>query len=75
MIKTLHREGQGQVLPIDQATLEAWGIDLHTPLQFNVIGGSLVVTPVHLNVSEETLEQSLAEMRERRRQALKHLAR
>jgi hypothetical protein len=75
MLKTLHREGGGQVLPIDQATLDAWGIDLHTPLKLTVMGNSLVVTPVDLGVSEAGLGASLARMRQRYREALDHLIR
>ena len=75
MLKTLHREGGMQVLPIDQATLDAWGIDLHTPLKLTVTGNSLVVTPVDLGVSEDGFGESLAKMRERYRQALESLIR
>ena len=55
MIKTLRRQGNGQVLPVDKATMDAMGIDLETPLQVTVTGNTLVVTPVHAGVSEQEL--------------------
>ncbi len=73
MLKTLHREGHNQMLPIDEATLDAWGIDPHTPLKLTVNGNSLVVTPVDLGVSEDGFGESLARMRQRYRQTLDNL--
>jgi len=74
MIKKLRKQGNGQVLPFDKATMEAMGIDLDTPLQVTVSGNSLVVTPVHVGVSAEELEASLGKMREQYGNALKNLA-
>lgn len=74
MIKTLRKQGNGQVLPVDKATMEAMGIDLDTPLQVTVTGNTLVVTPVHAGVSEEELAASAEKMRARYGETLKNLA-
>lgn len=74
MIKTLRRQGNGQVLPIDKATMEAMGIDPDTPLQVTVTGNALVVAPVHVGLSREEIDSSLAKMRERYGQTLRNLA-
>ncbi len=75
MLKTLHRDGHRQMLPIDQAIIDAWGIDPHTPLKLTVSGKSLIVTPVDLGVPKEGLGESLARMRQRYRQTLENLIR
>jgi antitoxin component of MazEF toxin-antitoxin module len=74
MIKTLRRQGNGQVLPIDKATMEAMGIELDTPLQVTVTGNVLVVTPVHVGLSREEIDASLAKLRGRYGQTLRNLA-
>lgn len=74
MIKTLRRQGNGQVLPVDKATMEAMGIDLDTPLQLTVTGNTLVVAPVHAGVSTQELDTSLEKMRARYGETLKRLA-
>lgn len=74
MIKTLRKQGNGHVLPLDKATLEALGISLETPLQLTVSGNSLVVTPVHVGVPDERLDLSVKKMRSQYGKALKNLA-
>jgi antitoxin component of MazEF toxin-antitoxin module len=74
VITTLRRQGRGQVLPIDQATMDAMGIDQDTPLQVTVTGNTLVVTPVPMGVPKAQLKRSLAKMRERYGQTLRNLA-
>ena len=74
MIKKLRKQGNGQVLPFDKATMEAMGIDLDTPLQVTVSGNSLVVTPVQVGVPTEELDESLGKMRKHYGDALKNLA-
>ena len=74
MIKTLRRQGNGQVLPLDKATMEAMGITLDTPLQLTVTGNTLVVTPVHAGLSDAELGASAAKMRARYGETLKNLA-
>ena len=74
MIKTLRRQGNGQVLPIDKATMEAMGIDPDTPLQVTVTGNALVVAPVHVGLSREEIDSSLAKMRGRYGKTLRNLA-
>lgn len=74
MIKTLRRQGNGQVLPVDKATMEAMGIDLDTPLQLTITGNTLVVTPVHAGVTQTELDASVERMRTRYGETLKNLA-
>lgn len=74
MIKKLRKQGNGHVLPLDKATLEALGIDLDTKLQLSVTGNSLVVTPLGVGVSDDQLSGSLKKMRKQYGTALKNLA-
>ncbi|MBN4074111.1 hypothetical protein JYT61_00970 [bacterium AH-315-E10] len=74
MIKSLRKQGNGQVLPIDKATMEAMGVDMDTPLQLTVSGNTLVITPVHVGVGKSELAGSLSKMRKRYGDTLKNLA-
>jgi antitoxin component of MazEF toxin-antitoxin module len=74
MIKTLRRQGNGQVLPVDRAIMEAMGIDLDTPLQLTVTGNTLTVTPAHVGATDAELAASVAKLRGRYGQTLKNLA-
>lgn len=74
MIKTLRKQGNGHVLPLDKATLEMLGITIDTPLQISVTGNSLVVTPLNVGVPDAQLDQSLEKMRKQYGKALKNLA-
>ena len=74
MIKTLRRQGNGQVLPLDKATMDAMGITLDTPLQLTVTGNTLVVTPVHAGLSDAEVSASVTKMRTRYGETLKNLA-
>ena len=74
MIKTLRRQGNGQALPIDKSMMDAMGIDLDTPLEVTLTANTMVVTPVHVGLSQEDLDASLSKMRSRYGNALKALA-
>jgi len=74
MIKSLRKQGNGHVLPLDRATMEAIGIDIDTPLQLTISGNSLVVTPVNVGVSDDALDESLTKVRKQYGHALKNLA-
>jgi antitoxin component of MazEF toxin-antitoxin module len=74
MIKTLRKQGNGQVLPLDKAILDAMQIDLNTPLQLTVTGNTLVVQPIHQGVDDETLDAAMKKMRARYGKTLKNLA-
>jgi hypothetical protein len=50
------------------------GIDLDTPLQVTVTGNALVVAPVHVGLSREEIDSSLAKMRGRYGKTLRNLA-
>ena len=56
MIKSLRKQGNGHVLPLDRTTMDAIGIDIETPLQLTISGNSLAVTPVNVGVSDEVLD-------------------
>ena len=74
MIKTLRKQGNGQVLPVDKTIVDAMGIDLDTPLQLTVTGNTLVVQPVNIGVSKDALKVSAEKMRDRYGETLKNLA-
>ena len=74
MIKTLRKQGNGQVLPIDKSTMEAMGVDMETPLQVTVTGNTLVVTPVHVGVPKVRVDASVKKMRKRYGKTLQNLA-
>jgi antitoxin component of MazEF toxin-antitoxin module len=74
MIKTLRKQGNSQVLPVDKATMELMGIDLDTPLQVTVAGNAMVVTPAHIGIPAEELDASMTRMRKQYGKVLKNLA-
>ena len=74
MIKTLRKQGNGQVLPIERSIMESMAIEMDTPLQITVTGNTLVVTPVHVGVGEKRLKASVGKMRKRYGKTLKNLA-
>ena len=74
MIKTLRKQGNGQALPVDKTTMDAMGISLDTPLEVTLTGNTMVVTPVHVGLSQEKVDASLRKMRSRYGKTLKNLA-
>ena len=74
MVKTLQKHGNSRALVIDKTLMEALGIDDESPLQISVSGNSLIVTPVHVGVGRERVEESIAKLRPRYGGMLKRLA-
>ena len=74
MVKTLRKQGNGHVLPLDKATMDSLGVTIDTPLQLTVSGNSLVVTPLHIGATDDQLDRSLKKMRGQYGTALKNLA-
>ena len=74
MVKTLQKHGNSRALVIDKTLMEALGIDDESPLQISVSGNSLIVTPVHVGVGRERVEESIAKLRPRYGDMLKRLA-
>ncbi len=74
MVKTLQRHGNSQALVIDRPLMEAMGIDGDTPLQITVSGNSLIVTPVHVGIGREKVDEAIDRLRPRYGEMLKRLA-
>jgi antitoxin component of MazEF toxin-antitoxin module len=74
VIKKLQKHGNSMALLIEKSMMEALGIEEDTPLQINVSGQSLVVTPVNVGVGKERVMKSVAKMRRRYGSTLKRLA-
>lgn len=74
MVKTLQRHGNSQALVIDRTLMEALGIDSDTPLQITVSGNSLIVTPVHVGIGREQVQEAMDRLRPRYGEMLKRLA-
>jgi antitoxin component of MazEF toxin-antitoxin module len=74
MSKTLQKHGNSRALVIDKALMEAIGIDDESRLQGSVSGNSLIVTPVHVGVGRERVVETIAKLRPRYGDMLKHLA-
>ncbi len=74
MIKTLQKHGNSQALVIEKPLMDALGIDRETPLAISISGSSLVVTPVHVGVGREKVEESIAKLRPRYGKMLEKLA-
>jgi antitoxin component of MazEF toxin-antitoxin module len=63
MVKKLQKQGNSQTLVIEKPLMEALGIDADTPLQLTVSGHSLIVTPVHVGVGRQEVEEALERLR------------
>ena len=74
MVKTLQKHGNSRALVIDKTLMEAMGIDDESPLQISVSGNSLIVTPVHVGVGRERVEETIAKLRPRYGEMLERLA-
>jgi antitoxin component of MazEF toxin-antitoxin module len=74
MVKTLQRHGNSQALVIDRTLMDALGIDSDTPLQITISGNSLIVTPVHVGIGREKVEEAMDRLRPRYGEMLKRLA-
>jgi antitoxin component of MazEF toxin-antitoxin module len=74
MIKTLKKHGNSMALVIEKPLMEALGIQADTPLQVTLSGNTLMVTPTHVGVGQERVEQVLKKMRRRYGAMLKRLA-
>ncbi len=73
MIKKLQKHGNSWALVIDQALMEALGIDEDTDLQITVSGHSLIVTPVDFGVGRLAADEAIAELRPKYGRMLKNL--
>ena len=74
MVKTLQKHGNSQALVIDKSIMEALGIELDSPLQITVSGNSLIVTPIHVGVGRDEVEEAIAELRPKYGDMLERLA-
>ncbi len=74
MIKKLQKHGNSMALLIEKPMMEALGIGEDTPLQVNISGQSLVITPANVGVGKERVMKSVSKMRRRYSSTLKRLA-
>ena len=74
MIKKLQKHGNSMALLIEKPMMEALGIREDTPLQINITGQSLVVTPADVGLEKDRVMKSVAKMRRRYSSTLKRLA-
>jgi antitoxin component of MazEF toxin-antitoxin module len=74
MVKKLQKHGNSQALVIDRALMESLGIEVDTPLQLTVSGNSLIVTPVHVGLGRQQVEEAVAKLRPRYGTMLRRLA-
>ncbi len=74
MIKKLQKHGNSMALLIEKPMMEALGIREDTPLQININGQSLVVTPADVGLGKDRVMKSVAKMRRRYSSTLKRLA-
>ena len=65
MIKKLQKHGNSMALLIEKPLMEALGIQEDTPLQINISGQSLVVTPADVGLGKERVAKSVVKMRRR----------
>ncbi len=63
MVKTLKKHGNSQALVIEKPLMEALGIDSDTQLQITVHGNSLVVTPIHVGVGKDKVDEVIDQLR------------
>ena len=74
MIKKLQKHGNSMALLIEKPMMEALGITEDTPLQVNISGQSLVVTPADVGLGKDRVMKSISKMRRRYGSTLKRLA-
>ena len=75
MIKTLQKHGDSRALVIDRALMEAMGIEDDTPLEVNLGGRNLLVTPAaDVGVGPDRVRASIEKMRGRYGSMLRSLA-
>ena len=74
MIKKLQKHGNSMALLIEKPMMEALGIREDTPLQINITGQSLIVTPADVGLGKDRVMKSVAKMRRRYSSTLKRLA-
>lgn len=74
MTKTLQRHGNSMALVLDKTMLDALGATAETPLHITFDGPSMTVTPVHVGVPAEELEETISRLRPRYKTMLENLA-
>jgi antitoxin MazE len=74
MTRKLQRHGNSAALVFDKTMLEMLQMTADTPVQITLHGGSLIVTPVHVGVPQEELEEAIARLRPKYKRALENLA-
>jgi len=74
MIKKLQKHGNSQAIVLDKTLMETLGINQDTPLQVNVNGNSLIITPVNVGIGKEAVSESIKKLRPGYEKMLKNLA-
>ena len=74
MIKKLQKHGNSQAIVLDKTLMEALGINQDTPLQVNINGNSLIITPVNVGIGKEAVSESIKKLRPDYENMLQNLA-
>lgn len=74
MTRKLQRHGNSMALPVDKTMMEILDITADTPLQITFSGGSMIVTPVRVGVSQEEVRETLDRLRPRYKRMLENLS-
>jgi antitoxin component of MazEF toxin-antitoxin module len=74
MIKRLQKHGNSMALLIEKPMMDALGLREDTPLHVNISGQSLIVTAADVGLGKERVMKSLSKMRRRYGSTLKRLA-
>jgi len=74
MVRMLKKFGNTQALVIDKSLREQMGIDENTPLETVVRDGSLIVSPAHIGIPQDEIEDAIEQVRAEYGETLKRLA-
>ena len=75
MTKLLQRHGNSVALVFDKSMLEALNITAETPLQVTIHGSSMTIAPLNVGIPSVELQERLARLQVRYKNALVNLAR
>jgi antitoxin component of MazEF toxin-antitoxin module len=74
MTRKLQRHGNSMALVFDKTMLEALHMTPDTPVHITFHANSMVITPAHVGIPQEELEETIARLRPRYRRMLENLA-
>ncbi|MCA9277669.1 MAG: AbrB/MazE/SpoVT family DNA-binding domain-containing protein [Phycisphaeraceae bacterium] len=74
MIKSLTKHGNSHAIILDRTILDQLGITPETPVQVTVSDGHLTITPVHVGLGTDRVNDLMKKVRNRYSSTLKKLA-